>query len=241
MPLPFTTAGEVRADLKLTGPLQQPVLSGIAQNTKPGKIDRIALSRYGAQFRLDTAAKLLTIGSIQATPTAGGQVTGGGRIRLDNPVQLALVFNAVNVPGDAIARDYNNGNAVPITVGPVNAQAQITGPATNLQTLARWQAAGGTYPGSGEILIANGVTTLRNTTLSVAGGTVNAQARAANGRWQASVVGSGVQLSRFSPALRGLFSGNFSLSGSLSSFSPASVQARDRLAFPKGFLLLGNR
>jgi translocation and assembly module TamB len=238
VPLPFAVAGAVKADLKLTGPIQQPVLSGIAQNTRPGKIDKVDLSRYTAQFRLDTAAKLLAISDIQATPAAGGQVTGAGRIQLANPARLAIVINAVNVPGDAIALGYSNGNALPFRVGRVNAQAQITGPATAVQTLARWQAAEGTYPASGEILVANGVTTLRNTTASVAGGTANIQARAANGRWQATVAGAGIQLSRFSRDLRGLFSGNFALSGSLSSFNPADIRAQGQARLSQGISVI---
>ncbi len=239
VPLPFSTAGEVRADLKLTGALQSPILTGTGRSTKSGRLDKVDLSQYSAQFRLDAGQRLLTFTDIAATPTAGGRVTGGGRIRLDDPAQVALVFDAVNVPGDAIARSYNNGNPPPFTIGTVNARAQITGPATNIQTLATWQAPNGTYPATGQVQVANGVITLRNTTATVAGGTITANARAANGRWQATVAGAGVQLSQFSRDLRGQFSGNLALAGSLSSFRPADVRGQGQVRFSQGISVIG--
>lgn len=239
LPLPFPVAGEVAANLKLTGPLEKPVLTGIAQNTKPGQFDRVAVSKYGGQFRLDTSTSILNISNVRATPTAGGLVTGGGTINLQEPTQVALNFQATDVPGDAIARSYNSGGSLPFTVGLVNAKTQIAGPADNMQILTNWQASQGQYPASGEILIANGVTTLRDTVIKVAGGTANVQARAANGRWQASVNGSGIRLNQFSPDLRGLFSGNLALTGSLSSFSPSSIRGQGQVNFSQGIAVVG--
>jgi translocation and assembly module TamB len=232
--LPVPASGEVLADLKVTGATQQPVITGVARNTKPGKVDRVDLSKYSAKFQLATANQTLTIADVQATPAAGGQVTGAGRVKLSNPVQLAFNVRAVGIPGEPIASAYTGGNASPVAIGRVNAQAIVTGTATNPRTFVRWQAPEAQYAGSGEIIIANGVTTLQNTNFAVAGGTVSAQARAANGRWQALVTGSQVQLSRFSSGLRGLFNGAVSLSGSLSNFSPASVRAQGRARLSQG-------
>ena len=232
--LPVPTSGEVVADLRVTGATQQPVITGIARNTKPGKVDRVDLSQYSAKFQLTTANQTLTIADAQATPVAGGQVTGTGRVKLTNPAQLAFSAQAIGVPGEPIASAYTNGNASPVAIGRVNAQAIVTGTATNPRTYVRWQAPEAQYAGSGEILIANGVTTLQNTNFAVAGGIVSAQARAADGRWQALVTGSQVQLNRFSSGLRGLFNGAISLSGSLSNFSPASVRAQGRARLSQG-------
>jgi translocation and assembly module TamB len=238
LPLPVPVAGAITADMKLTGPLQGPILEGSARNTKAGKVDRIALDQYSGRFRLDAGKRLLTLTDIKATPTAGGVVTGGGRVNLTEPTTVALVFDASNVAADAIARSYNNGNPLAVTIGQVNAQTQITGPANNLNILTRWQAPAGTYPASGDILIANGVTTLRNTVLSVAGGVARVEGQAANGRWQGNVTGSGIQLSRLSPELRGLFNGSFVASGSLSSFSPSSIRAQGQASFSKGIAVI---
>ncbi|PSB29394.1 translocation/assembly module TamB domain-containing protein [Stenomitos frigidus] len=236
--LPVPVSGEVVADLKVTGPAQKPVISGVARNTKPGKVDRVALSQYSAQFQLNTATLALVIPALQATPTVGGQVTGAGQVKLNNPVQLAFNVQAKAVPGEPIASAYRGGNAAPIVIGRVNAQVVVAGTAASPRTFVRWQAPEAQYPGSGEIAIANGVTTLQNTNLAVAGGTVNAQARAEKGRWQALVTGTQVQLNRFSKALRGQFNGAVALSGSLANFSPANVRAQGRARFSQGLSVI---
>lgn len=236
--LPVPVSGEVVADLKVTGATQQPVITGVARSTKPGKVDRVDLSNYSAKFQLASANQTLTIADLQATPTAGGQVTGSGQVTLKNPVQLAFNVRATGVPGEPIASAYSGGKASPVAIGRVNAQAVVTGTATSPRTFVRWQAPEAQYAGSGEILIANGVTTLQNTNFAVAGGTVSAQARAADGRWQALVTGSQVQLSRFSSGLRGLFNGAVSLSGSLSNFSPASVRAQGQARLSQGISVI---
>ena len=236
--LPVPVSGEVVADLKVTGPTQKPVISGVARSTKPGTVDRVALSQYRAAFQLDTATLALAIPAIEAIPAAGGQVTGAGQIKLNNPVQLAFKLQAKDVPGEPIASAYTGGNASPIAIGRVNAQAVVAGTATNPRTFVRWQAPEAQYAGSGDIAIANGVTVLQNTNLAVAGGTVNAQARAEKGRWVALVTGTQIQLRQFSKDLRGQFNGAVALSGSLATFSPASVRAQGQARLSQGISVI---
>lgn len=243
--LPVPVVGEVAADLKVTGPLEKPVLSGVARSTKPGQIDRIDVSQYSAAFKLDTAAQAILIQNVKVIPAAGGQVTGDGRIDLNTKdaagkldPKLAFNFLVANVPGDPIVAGYNNGSSPPIKVGPVSAVAQILGTASAPQTLVRWQAPEAAYAGSGEISIANGVISLRNTSFNVAGGTARVEAVAVNGLWRGVLTASGIPLSRFSPDLKGLFSGQFTASGSLSSFSPSSIQAQGTARFSEGISLL---
>lgn len=248
VPLPFSVDGAIAADLRLTGELERPVLSGTVRSTEPGRLDQVRLDRFNGQFQLDTAALTLTVADIQATPTAGGQVRGSGVIKLGEPgaaappepvsPELAFTFQAVNVPGDPIARAYNSGNALPITVGRVNAQAQIAGVADNLKMLVRWQLPEATYPGSGVIEIANGAIALRDTVLNVAGGTVTAQGRAINGRWQGDVKLSQIPLQPFSPDLQGELDGQFTLAGSLSSFSPADIRAQGQARLSQGISII---
>ncbi len=69
-----------------------------------------------------------------------------------------LVFNlqARQVPGDAIAQRYGVSPAVKI--GTVSAQAQISGPPSNLRTAVQFQAPEATYPGTGSVLVSGGKT-----------------------------------------------------------------------------------
>jgi len=239
--VPVPTRGEVTAELKVSGPLEKPVLTGIARNTQPLRLDQVDVDRFSARFLLDTAAQTLTISDLQATPTVGGQVTGGGTIKLVNhPQQLALSFQAIAVPADAIARTYSGDTPLPVKIGAISAQVEVTGMALNPEIQARWQAPNATYAGTGEVRLANGVVSLRNSRFNVAGGTLTADATAASGRWQATLAGAGIPLKRFSPDLRGLFSGQFEARGTLASFSPSNIRAQGEARFSEGIAVVGN-
>ncbi len=232
--LPFLASGEVRANTKLTGTIDKPILTGTATNTKVAKLDRVDLSKASADFKLDASALKLAVTNIQATPTAGGQVVGQGQFDLSEPRSLDLRFRATNVPGDTIARLYNNGTAPPVTVGRVNAQARISGAIENIQTVAQFQAPEATYPTIGEVALIGSTGFLRNVVAQVAGGTVIANARSVGDRWQGTVQAAGVQANRFAPQVQGLVSGNFNLSGTTSSFQLADIQATGRARLTEG-------
>lgn len=238
---PIPVKGEIQTDLKLTGPLETPVLSGVVRSTQAGQLGPIALTTYSANFQLNVDQQLLKLSQIQAKPASGGKVTGFGRIELapdPSRTQVAFAFDVNQAPADPIARQFNGGKPLPVQLGRVNAQAQITGTASQPKTFVSWQAPSATYAGRGEILVANGVTTLSNTRFDVAGGQVNLDARVANGRWQATVDGSQIALKAFSPDLRGQFDGRFVATGNLSSFSPSSVQAKGEARFSEGLALV---
>ncbi|MBM0741158.1 translocation/assembly module TamB domain-containing protein [Phormidium sp. CLA17] len=242
---PVPVVGQIETNLKLTGAIKKPVLTGIARSTAPGKVDRLDLSRYAAAFKLDTAAQELVIQDVQATPTAGGQVTGSGRINLatkdaagkSNPT-VAIALQVLNVPGDAIAQVYGDGKPLPIAIGRVNAQVQVSGPANQTKTVARFQAPNGTYPGSGEVVIANSIITLQNALFKVAGGTVAPQGVVTEGRWRGTATLFGIRLAQFSPDLRGLLSGKFNASGTLTSFKPSDIRVQGTALLSEGLSLI---
>lgn len=233
--LPLLVSGSVQGrDLRITGPFQQPVLSGAIAAVQTAQIDRVDFSSLMGRFELK--APVLTFSDLQATPVAGGIITGRGLLNLRAKDKLSLNLQVKGVPGDPIARVY--GASPGIRIGPVFAQARVSGPPGNIQTLVQWQTPRATYPGTGEILVSGSRTLLRNIALQVAGGTVNASGRIAAGQWQAAVAGSRVQLRQFSPALRGLFSGRLNLSGTLASFKPAAIRAQGRVRFSQGVSLI---
>jgi translocation and assembly module TamB len=238
--LPFPASGRAVADLKLTGPVLKPVLSGQARTLGRSRLDKVDLSAASAQFVLNTAVSTLAIRNIRATPAVGGAVTGNGAVKLGDRGGIVLDFQAQNVPGDALARVYGANLPSNIAIGQVAANAQIFGPPNAIQTVVRWQAPRATYPARGEVVVANGTTLLRNTVLNVAGGTVTARGQAANGRWQGFVQAAQVPLNRFSPDLRGTLStiNEVALSGTLDSFSPSNVRANGNVYFSEGIALV---
>lgn len=238
--LPFSASGEAAADVKITGAIERPIISGTVRNTKVAKVDRVDISKVTGNFRLDASTLILALSNIQATPAVGGQITGGGQLNLNAPPSIALNFQAQNVPGDAIAKLYNSGN-LPITVGRVNAQGQIVGQLTNVQTIARWQAPEARYPAideatpaSGEVVVAGGNIVFRDTVAQVAGGTIAAEGRTLNGRWEAVAQLANIRASQFAPQVTGVVNGNFRLAGSLSSPGLDTVQATGRAQLSGG-------
>ena len=230
--LPVPAAGTFGAEIKLTGPITEPVLTGAAANTQPARLDRVSFSKVSTNFALSTAEGELTFSDALAIPTAGGKITGKGTVQLgQQPGQVpGIAFNAVaqDVPGDAIAKLY--GAATPdITIGPVSAQARVSGTAETPLTVIDWQATRGTYPGTGQLAIANQNLTLRDTSFQVGGGTVEAAGQLTLGdRWQAAVEATGVQLGRLAqvpPTLQTPVNGRFEFSGSAASFQPEAISA----------------
>jgi translocation and assembly module TamB len=224
-PVPVT--GVVRADLRVTGPILKPILSGTVATTQPARIDRVKFSTIRSRFTFSSAAAVITLKDIQAIPAAGGQIIGAGTIKLGQEPGLGFDMVAENVPGDAIARLY--GVSPQIKIGTVSAKTQVSGTLTNLQTIVNWQAPQAIYPARGKVIIAGTNNFLfRDTVVNVAGGTVRAVGQLANGRWQASGRAVGVQLRRLAqvpPALQTPLSGTFKLSGTTESFNPETIRA----------------
>ncbi len=223
--LPVAASGVVQANVKLTGPISKPVLLGTVATIKPARIDRVNFSKIRTRFAFSSADSVVAFKDILATPTVGGKVTGAGIIQLGQKAGIGFDLAAQNIPGDAIARLYNVSPQ--IKIGVVSAKTQISGTPAKPETIVSWQATQGTYPGTGQIRIADKNTIIfRNTVFSVAGGTVRAAGQLLNNRWQASVQANNVQLGRLAqvpPALQGALTGRFNLSGTTASFQPETL------------------
>jgi translocation and assembly module TamB len=235
---PFALVGAATADVKVTGGVNTPILSGTVNSTQAARLDRLDIKQFRTDFRLATDTLVLAINNLQASPTAGGQVTGTGQLNLTAPVNVALNLQVQDLPGDGLATLYNDGTTLPIKVGNVNAQLALAGRLDNLQTQVNWQAPQATYPATGELLLANGNTILRNVVAQVAGGTVKAEGRTVGDRWQGTANLAQVQLAQFAPELQGVLSGNVQLGGSVQSFRPADIRANGQVLFSQGISLI---
>ncbi|MEH2111955.1 MAG: hypothetical protein V7K39_05310, partial [Nostoc sp.] len=230
--LPVPIAGQVQADLQITGSTKEPILSGTVATIQTARIDKVDFNSISSKFELVTSSSLITLKDIQGKAKVGGDITGAGTIQLGKSPRLDLNFAAKNVPGDAIAKVYETTPA--FQIGNVSATAELTGAPTNVQTVVQFQAPNGTYPGTGEVAIApNRTISLRNVALNVSGGTVRATGSYANERWQAVTVASGVKLQPFvnKSQLQNVslaaaqFNGRLLLSGSTAPFKIATVRS----------------
>jgi translocation and assembly module TamB len=242
--LPIALTGSVRAQARVKGSSDRPVITGFVQNTQPVQVDKIAFETTRADFtaNMTPTEQAIQVTNIRAVPTQGGLLTGRGQIKLGDAQtnsQGGLVFDiqARDLPGDAIARTYG-ASLGEIAIGNINANTQVFGTFNNVQTIVQWQAPQATYPGRGTIAVANGNVRFRDTLLLVAGGLVRGQGEIRQNRWQAVLDTSGIRLNQFSSDLRGLLSGNFQLGGSLANFSPAAIQAQGKVNLSEGISLI---
>lgn len=230
--VPVPVDGVFRSQVKLTGGLETPVLTGDVVNIKPVRLDRLNISRASTNFTLDVAAGTLNFPNILATPAEGGKVTGNGTLKLAlQPEQTAgLNFNFIanNIPGDAIAKAYGITNQG-TKVGIVTAQAQVTGTPDKPRTVVNWQAPQATYPGKGQLVIYNANNLfLRDAIFRVAGGDVSAAGEFVNQRWKATIKAAGVrlgQLTQVPPSLQNPVNGTFNLAGTLDPAKPQQLTA----------------
>ncbi|MCW5315496.1 hypothetical protein GTQ43_17280 [Nostoc sp. KVJ3] len=229
--LPVPIAGQVKADIQITGSTKEPILSGTVATIQTARIDKVDFNTISSKFELVTSSSLVTLKDIQGKAKVGGEITGAGTIQLGKKPRLDLNFAAKNVPGDAIAKVYQTTPA--FQIGNVSATAQLFGPPTNVQTLVQYQAPNGTYPGTGEVAIApNRNVSFRNVALNVNGGTVRATGSYFNERWQAVAVASGLKLEPFVDKnqlqnvslAEAQFNGHLILSGSTAPFKIATIR-----------------
>jgi len=155
---PVVAAGEIQANVKVQGSLQQPVLSGTVSNTKPIQVDRVLFKAVNTDFRLSVANKTsqVAVSNLKLVPAAGGVITGGGQAILGGKVKFNV--QAAGVSGDILARSY--GLTPPINIGTVSANTQITGslgkqPLTlNIASIQVQPTAGGRILGGGQVQLA---------------------------------------------------------------------------------------
>jgi translocation and assembly module TamB len=104
-----------------------------------------------AQITGPADAVVIDIAQLQVNPGIGGSITGSGRITVGEQTIVALNTQVNNVPADPIVQSY--GQALPFSVGLVNGEAQIAGPADGLVvTIPSFQI----NPPSGGVITGNG-------------------------------------------------------------------------------------
>lgn len=196
--LPVKASAEVQAKLKVTGPLDNPLVAGEVVTTKQAQLDQVNFTKIRANFQLVPSTQILTVNDLRAIPSFGGLVTGSGTVKLAEQGNTIFDLQTSKVPADAIAKVYDF--KLPVPVGLVDANTRITAPID--------QPSNFRITGSAK--------------LPAAGGTLNVNnIEIANGRWQGLVQATGVALEQLSAQIpeqfQGKLRGTFNLAGSLDS------------------------
>lgn len=231
---PFPVSGLVQGqNLRVTGSLENPILTGTV--TAPGTpiLDQVPFAQVTAEFRLELPQ--LQVTDIRAIPTVGGTITGEANYNLE-ATRLEANFEAMNLPGNAIARFYEA--APDFGIGPVAAQAQVRGLAADLTTTVQFQALQGEYPTTGEVMLRGEQTQLRNVISQVAGGQLLTAGEIAEGQFRGIAIPSGIALQQFSPDLRGELSGRLQVTAPIANFSPQTLQAQGQVRLSEGIAIV---
>ncbi|MEG5174735.1 translocation/assembly module TamB domain-containing protein [Microcoleus sp. B3-D7] len=222
--LPVAVAGEVKADVKLTGTVDQPVVTGAIASTKPATVYRLQLNNISTNFKLERgrmaqtptpnsqssippfSSLALTLSDILVVPAAGGKLGGKGQVDIalkssNYPSGLVFDLQAENLPADNLAQIYALPIPATVTIGSVSAKAQIFGPLDNIQARVQWQAPQGTFPAAGEIRAARNSADLQNTVVKIGDASVNVDAALKDRQWQAIIEGDRVALNSLQQVL----------------------------------------
>lgn len=206
--LPIPIAGEVTADVNLTGTLQQPNLKVAIATTENTQIDRLIFSNISSQLEINTQLDqqlnlitdpIININEFIINPITGGEITATGSIKLDGLTDLLLATDSPPISPlnptvdfnldidslylDAIARLYDIPNTM--VFGDVFATAKISGSLDNPQADIRFNLPDATFPILGSSQINQNQL---NATVEIAQGRVNANAQLSdNNSWVANI------------------------------------------------------
>ncbi len=231
--LPIDTTGLLKADLKLTGKLYNPLLLGNVRSIEAAKIDKVNLKSASGQFSFTPTSGLVKLTNLRGEAALGGQAIGGGIIQLGEQPEVKLNFQAKNFSGDAIAKLYKT--IPPIRIGNVGAQVSINGVPSSAQTKIQFRAPQATYPMHGEVVVApDKSVSFRDVKLAMAGGRVKVRGNWNEKAWKAIADADGVQVERFAnpELLENISLGDAKLKGRLiitgksNSFGVATIRSQ---------------
>lgn len=250
--VPPQIRGPVSGNFTLSGPLTdlttaqiQGIGSGtlnIAGGTVTATNIKLANDRFTAQVR---ASGVPVQRLAQVPPQVRGSLSGN--FNLSGPL---TDFTTAKVQGSGsgtlnVAGGTVTATNVQLANGRFTAQVQTSG--VQVQRLAQVPpqfrgALSGNFNFAGALdnVSPSTIQGSGSGTLNVAaGGTVKAtNFQLADGRFQAVVEPTGVQLASFSKDLRGRLSGKLDVSGSVNALSPAAIQANGQVNFSEGLALI---
>jgi translocation and assembly module TamB len=228
---PVPIAGKVRVpDLRLTGTIANPKLSGTVFSVGAAKIDKLDLR--GAAARFELTAPQLALTAIQADPVVGGQIRGQGRYSLLTGGRWLTELQATNLPGTALANLYNVKS--PMALGTVSAIIQQGGTAENLVTQVQFQAPQAQYPIRGQAILQGDKVWFDNVVARIGAATVQAKGIVQQNQWQLTAATRNLPLTTLDPKQRGTLSGIFNLAGQVGEFRPETLQANGQVLLSEG-------
>lgn len=225
--VPFPVEGVLQADdLRITGALDHPMLSGTAQAVKPVKLDRLTIAAVQGNFSLALAEDHLWLHEIRLMPVTGGSITARAEIWLEED-NADIKIAVEDIPADRLAQLYQI-KLPGRSLGQFNAQTQVTLVNEEPSISTNWQLSQGDYPAQGKVVLKEDILQLQDTAAQIGNGMLSAQGELKQGRWQASLAAAQVPLNQLI-AVPGQLQGQLQVTGSAKSFSLDTIQASGQM------------
>jgi translocation and assembly module TamB len=236
IPTPVPIMGDFQLNGKLTGTTAKPALTLNITTPKTVSFDRVVVDRFLATIELKDL-NTLQIKKLQASST-GSTITGEGQIKLPQknaPAEIVFNTNVVGVAEDFI-KLY--GAKLPIAIGQITSSLQITGYLANPQILAQIEAPNATYPARGEVFLADGLATIRNTKVRFPIGEVGLAGtyNVTSGAWKTQLNSNGIPLSALMLKQKGLIQGLINLRSDRGGFALSDIIADGNFSLPEGLV-----
>lgn len=213
--LPVDLAGQMQAQMQLTGAIREPVLTGTINNTQTVTLAQTQFQQVTSDFTADLNRVVLK--SFQATPSVGGAITGKGIIETNigesladeeraidvNTMPLSFDFQA-QLPTEQILAPYYS---LPeqISVGSLSARGNAGGTLGQPDAKVQWQIPQATtagvenISGEGTLLLQQQNILVRDTQVNIGQGTLNIEGNAnlEQQTWQSAIAANSVPLTPF--------------------------------------------
>ena len=193
---PVPIQGKIKGDVAVRGALDDAVVKFKIATTGASRVDQVRFRRINADLEL--IGTTLNVKQFTSQPRSWGKIQGNGKLQLDGAQNLAFNIQTTNLSAKAIARSYKN--KLPVDIGRVSGQTNITAEAGDLSTL-RFRN------GSAKFGLGNGTVELD-------------QLDYANGKWSSQVTAAAVEFGSLpigkgsTPTIaKGLVDGVFEVTG----------------------------
>ena len=244
--LPVDAAAPFKLSTQVTGPLDAPNVRGRLANLTPLQVDKVRLATATADFVLpltDFKLEEFELTELRLVPDAGGVILAQGQVDLSNLKDPSFTLTGTaNLPADRFAQLYGTTLPPDTVIGQLTASLEAEGTFETQTAFAQWQLSESTFPGQGELTLADNRLVIDNTQLRVADGTVTANGIALldSGDWQAALATNDVPVERFTPQAQGLLSANLDASGNLYELNLAKIEAAGEAAIANAQVRIPN-
>ncbi|NJO77459.1 MAG: DUF748 domain-containing protein [Cyanobacteria bacterium RM1_2_2] len=231
--VPFPVTGVLESEwVRLSGPFDQPILSGAARAVKPLKFDQVEMKDVRGRFSLNLNTDQLLLHQVELYPVTGGSLKAQADIWLEEDNGKVNV-QVEQLSADNLAKLYQV-ELPGRRLGQINARSEITLVNEEPSITAHWKLEQGDFPAQGSVSLADEVLRFENTAVAVGDGQFNAAGELKQGRWQATLSSHQVPLNQLAADLPGRLQGQVQLGGDLKNLRPEAIAAQGQASVQLG-------